>query len=71
MQVNQVNKLNWHEASFGKKTRDPSEGGEEGGKTRKVPEEREETRKGIISENEGNTPYLSGEEIMESVGSIE
>ena len=35
MQVNQVNKLNWHEASFGKKTRDPSEGGEEGGKTKK------------------------------------
>ena len=34
-------------------------------------EETEEARKKIMSEKEGNTPYLSGERIMDSVESTE
>ena len=50
-----MNQANGDATSLGMNTREPSEEGEE----------REEARKGIMSEKEVNTPYLSGEGIPE------
>ena len=70
-QDNQANQENQDAVSLGKTMRGPTEVDEEGEYTGvNVPEEgeeREDTRKCVIPENEVNTQYLSGEGIMESV----